>query len=1072
MTKKTKYKTSIRKKIALIIFFSAFTVISIIMILGYFWSADLLRRTIGQNYLEMAQLLSAATSRIINEEISDLRVYMSHEERINKAQNSNLQYAGMSGEELKAYFETKDRQWMAEGSNNELVQEILDNSVSKRLISIKDNDEGLAEVMITDAFGALVAASGKTSDFYQADEKWWQVAYSDGKGGVSIEDVEFDESSRSLSVSLAIPVKNVSGEVVGTCKAVLDINRLFSALEDFKFGKTGHVILVDYFGNIMFHHELKSIGKELINARDLKTLLENQDNYAVVDNTRIHKNKGLIAWSLVEQPDLFKGGSPWIIFVYQDYGEVFAPLWSLEVQTLVIFFISLVALSALGFFVSSLFVKPIKKLEEATARISSGDLDYKVSINTDDEMERLADAFNEMSANLKTNTTSIKNLNKEIIERQKAEEEIKKVLKTTRGILAKAPFGIYVVNEKGGIDYANPAMLSISGDTNEQFYSLNVFELPPYKELGLVEKIKRTLKEESFSLKAVKYTSYVGKKSSIRNITGIPYQEEGKKKALIFVEDVTEREIIAGKLRKREELYRLLVQTIPDIIYEFDSQGNFIFVSDAVKELGYEPAELVGKNFKTFIHPSDYEAIDREITPPQDFGEVSGKRQTPIDKELGIEIKATRGLEVKIIPRDNKEFFESLYYAEINASGEWEKPLNGQGWKFLGSIGVARNIGKRKKVEEKLRQAALEWERTFESISDFVFIQNKDFTIIKANKAFIEAMGGEPEAVIGKKCYQVLHKSHAPWPGCPFEKTLTDNKPHTEEIDDPHIGLPLLVTTSPIFDDSGILIGNVHIAKDITESKKAKEGLLRANEELRRLDKLKSEFVSVVSHELRTPLSITKEGISLVLDKVVGPLKEKQEKILGTARDNIDRLARIINNLLDVSKIEEGRVELKKEMVDLNVLIKEVIASFLPAAKDKKIQLKQDLSAGAVSVYVDKDAIVRVFTNLIGNAFKFTDKGFIKVTAAFKGDEVECAVSDSGRGIPPEDIKTVFDKFKQIRRAVGPGEKGTGLGLAIAKGIVEMHGGSIWAESPYQDKDITIQGARFIFTLPAGNDKV
>lgn len=231
-------------------------------------------------------------------------------------------------------------------------------------------------------------------------------------------------------------------------------------------------------------------------------------------------------------------------------------------------------------------------------------------------------------------------------------------------------------------------------------------------------------------------------------------------------------------------------------------------------------------------------------------------------------------------------------------------------------------------------------------------------------------------------------------------------------------------------------------------------------EELKKLDQLKSDFISMVSHELRTPLSVTKEGVSLVLDKIPGKINEKQEKILITARNNINRLARIINDILDISKIEAGEVELKRELVNMTSLIKEVISSFVPKAKEKGLELKVSIPKKGIDVYADSDKIIQVFTNLIGNAIKFTEKGYIEISVVEKVREAKCTVTDTGIGISKENLLKIFDKFQQIGYVMGAEEKGTGLGLSIAKGIVEMHNGKIWAESEFG------KGTKFIFTLP------
>ncbi|MBU1061613.1 MAG: HAMP domain-containing histidine kinase, partial [Candidatus Omnitrophica bacterium] len=238
------------------------------------------------------------------------------------------------------------------------------------------------------------------------------------------------------------------------------------------------------------------------------------------------------------------------------------------------------------------------------------------------------------------------------------------------------------------------------------------------------------------------------------------------------------------------------------------------------------------------------------------------------------------------------------------------------------------------------------------------------------------------------------------------------------------------------------------------------EELEEKNRRLKDMDQLKTDFVSTVSHELRTPLAITKEGIGIVIDEISGGLNEKQKKILTIARDNIDRLSRIINDLLDISKIEAGRLELRKSQFNISDLIKQMAFSFEAKMKQKHLELKLNFPADKVYIYADVDKVIQVITNLIYNALKFTEHGSIEVTVEDRENEIECRVADTGTGIPEEDLSKVFGKFQQFGRTFGPGEKGTGLGLSITKGIVELHKGKIWFESKEG------VGTKVSFTLP------
>ncbi len=233
------------------------------------------------------------------------------------------------------------------------------------------------------------------------------------------------------------------------------------------------------------------------------------------------------------------------------------------------------------------------------------------------------------------------------------------------------------------------------------------------------------------------------------------------------------------------------------------------------------------------------------------------------------------------------------------------------------------------------------------------------------------------------------------------------------------------------------------------------------NEELQQLDQLKTEFVFTVSHELRTPLTTIREGVALVLDKVLGGITDEQQETLEMVLSDIDRLTRIVNDFLDISKIESGKLELEKDYVDVGQFVSELLKSFAPVAEAKGLSLLKEIGVNK-RLYCDKDRVSQVLVNLISNAIKFTDEGYIKVIAEELPEGVVFCVEDTGVGIPEDELPNIFDKFHQVGRSNRAGEQGTGLGLAISKGLVELHGGRMWVESTEG------QGSRFCFTIPWG----
>lgn len=221
------------------------------------------------------------------------------------------------------------------------------------------------------------------------------------------------------------------------------------------------------------------------------------------------------------------------------------------------------------------------------------------------------------------------------------------------------------------------------------------------------------------------------------------------------------------------------------------------------------------------------------------------------------------------------------------------------------------------------------------------------------------------------------------------------------------------------------------------------------------------DLMLLIAHEIRAPLGIVKESVSLVVDKILGKTNERQQKVLLTARRNTDRIDRIIMNVVDLFKLEEKRLELQKLPFDLMTVVRQITAQFQPVADASGLSFKVTASSETLPVVADKARVANVLSQLVGNALKFTEKGGIELSLQKAGHLVECSVKDTGIGIASENLPRLFKKFEQFGWVPGGGEKGMGIGLAVAKGIVELHGGTIAAESRLS------QGSTFRFTLPA-----
>jgi len=254
--------------------------------------------------------------------------------------------------------------------------------------------------------------------------------------------------------------------------------------------------------------------------------------------------------------------------------------------------------------------------------------------------------------------------------------------------------------------------------------------------------------------------------------------------------------------------------------------------------------------------------------------------------------------------------------------------------------------------------------------------------------------------------------------------------------------------------------GAIIITEDVTARAEAERELTRANDELKEKDRLQTAFVTNVSHELRTALCIFKNTISNLTAGGKARIDKKLQASFQMADESVGRLAQVIDDFIELSEVETGRVELACRQADLGELVREVSDSVAPVAKGKNIKLKTS-TGGELSVCVDRDKLRNVLRQLLDNAIKFTGQGGkIEVSAKDSGNEITVAVKDDGAGIENVKLEKVFDCFTKYEAGVSGNSAGVGLGLTLAKQLVQMHGGRIWAESTVG------QGSTFRFTVP------
>jgi len=320
-------------------------------------------------------------------------------------------------------------------------------------------------------------------------------------------------------------------------------------------------------------------------------------------------------------------------------------------------------------------------------------------------------------------------------------------------------------------------------------------------------------------------------------------------------------------------------------------------------------------------------------------------------------------------------------------------------------------------------------------MGDGVLVCDRDGCVVLSNPAVSRMLMIPENSLLGKFLSQC--ELHPELSKVIEESLQTKDSGYTsvsQELNIDESGIFLLAHTAPVRNDLGEILGSVTVLQDIRH--------------LKELDKMKSEFIAMVAHELRAPIASVEQQLNVILNGMAGEVTEKQEKLLSRAKERTHGLLTLIKDLLDLSKIEAGKMVQYKEPLSLQEVISKVIDLMRAEAEAKKLDLQFSAPPTTPLINADRNSMEGIFTNLISNAIKYTPEGGkVQVTLGEEGGFVKAAVSDTGIGIKKEDLPRIFDKFFRVKSPETREIIGTGLGLSIVKNIVDAHLGSISVES-------------------------
>ena len=401
-------------------------------------------------------------------------------------------------------------------------------------------------------------------------------------------------------------------------------------------------------------------------------------------------------------------------------------------------------------------------------------------------------------------------------------------------------------------------------------------------------------------------------------------------------------------------------------------------------------------------------------------------------------------------------------YAVKNGAQDFLVKGQTDGRLLLGTIQCS--IERKNLAEQELKAQEREKKVLLDSLNELVVFANPNLNIIWANKAALEFIKKDLQESVG-----LILKSAPLISGLSeylqLEQTFETRNKKSGEFTSKD-GRVWYIQAIPVTGEDGKIIGVLETCREITERKTA-EKLLQEKQIAEVANRTKSEFLANMSHELRTPLNSIIGFSELLHEQAYGELSEKQLRAVGNISKSGKHLLHLINDILDLSKVEAGKLELNYKEFDLATKLNAVQNLLSPIADRKNIRIEIDMDSKLKSIRADEDRFIQIMYNLVDNAIKFSyENSIVKIGVRKKGDMVEITVKDTGIGVKAEDHNKIFKPFSQVDSFSSKRSKGTGLGLSLVKQIVHMHGGYVWFRSSPEE------GSTFAFTIPInGNNE-
>jgi PAS domain S-box-containing protein len=494
---------------------------------------------------------------------------------------------------------------------------------------------------------------------------------------------------------------------------------------------------------------------------------------------------------------------------------------------------------------------------------------------------------------------------------------------------------------------------------------------------------------------------------------------------IVSGQDVTDQRQMEIALLSSEARYRQVVENSLGFVFTCSMEGRLTSLNAFTAEtLGYRAQDLIGRSVGELLDSDGAVAFHDCLQTLQTKEEWQGA--LPLRRGDGV--------------------YRRIAFRSLHMELPGERP-------FILNHGI--DVTEQHEAEEALRMATRQRELILESVGDGIYGIDLEGRLTFMNQAAARMLGYTPEQLTGRDVHELIQHTHAdgtPYlrSNNPILKAMRRREPirMSDEVFWCMDGnaIPVEFSANPLL-EHGQISGMVVAFQDVSER--------------RRLEKMKEEFISTVSHELRTPLTSLRASLGLISSGSLDKRPEKQRQMVQMAIGNCDRLVRLVNDILDFDSVEKGKLPLDQQPVESADLLRRAADVAHSTATQAHITFRID--ASPAKVLADESRILKVLNELVSNAIKFSPpETLVRLATQPNGeDEIRFSVEDQGRGIAPEKLERIFDRFQQGDASDSRDLGGTGLGLALCRSIVEQHGGRIWAESQPG------HGSRFLFTLHA-----